>query len=116
MTILSGDPPRGRALQILIVLIVLALALAPFLFPGVKALNTAAKTCVMILLVASYDVLLGYSGIVSFTHVMFFGASAPTASASASTGSGRAGARSSRASSSLSRHRSRSRWRSASSR
>ena len=34
MTPLSGDPPRGRALQILIVLIVLALALAPFLFPG----------------------------------------------------------------------------------
>ena len=45
--ILSGDPPRGRALQVLIVLIVLALALAPFLFPGAKALNTAAKTCVM---------------------------------------------------------------------
>ena len=76
MTVLSGDPPRGRALQVLIVLIVLALALAPFLFPGVKALNTAAKTCVMILLVASYDVLLGYAGIVSFAHVMFFGVGA----------------------------------------
>ena len=76
MTLLSGDPPRGRALQILIVLIVLALALAPFLFPGVKALNTAVKTCVMILLVASYDVLLGYTGIVSFAHVMFFGVGA----------------------------------------
>jgi branched-chain amino acid transport system permease protein len=76
MTLLSGDPPRGRALQILIVLIVLALALAPFLFPGAKALNVAAKTCVMILLVASYDVLLGYAGIVSFAHVMFFGVGA----------------------------------------
>jgi branched-chain amino acid transport system permease protein len=73
MILLSGDPPRGRALQVLIALIILALALAPFLFPGVKALNTAAKTCVMILLVASYDVLLGYTGIVSFAHVMFFG-------------------------------------------
>ena len=76
MTLLSGDPPRGRALQALIVLVVLALAFAPFLFPGVKALNTAAKTCVMILLVASYDVLLGYAGIVSFAHVMFFGVGA----------------------------------------
>jgi len=76
MNILSGDPPRGRALQALIVLIVLALALAPFLFPGAKALNTAAKTCVMILLVASYDVLLGYAGIVSFAHVMVFGVGA----------------------------------------
>ena len=44
MTLLSGDPPRGRALQILIVAIVLLLALAPFLFPGAKALNVAAKT------------------------------------------------------------------------
>ncbi len=76
MTLLSGDPPRGRALQVLIVLIVLVLALAPFLFPGAKPLNTAAKTCAMILLVASYDVLLGYAGIVSFAHVMFFGVGA----------------------------------------
>ena len=76
MTLLSGDPPRGRPLQALILLIVLALALAPFLFPGAKALNVAAKTCVMILLVASYDLLLGYAGIVSFAHVMFFGVGA----------------------------------------
>jgi branched-chain amino acid transport system permease protein len=76
MTLLSGDAPRGRALQILILLTVLALALAPFLFPGAKALNVAAKTCVMILLVASYDLLLGYAGIVSFAHVMFFGVGA----------------------------------------
>ena len=76
MTLLSGDPPRGRALQILIAAIVLLLALAPFLFPGAKALNVAAKTCVMILLAASYDVLLGYAGIVSFAHVMFFGVGA----------------------------------------
>jgi branched-chain amino acid transport system permease protein len=76
MNILSGDPPRGRVFQILLVLIVLALALAPFVFPGAKALNVAAKTCVMILLVASYDLLLGYAGIVSFAHVMFFGVGA----------------------------------------
>ena len=30
----------------------------------------------MILLVASYDILLGYAGIVSFAHVMFFGVGA----------------------------------------
>jgi branched-chain amino acid transport system permease protein len=76
MTILSGDPPRGRALTILLILIILALALTPFLFPGAKALNVAAKTCVMILLVASYDLLLGYAGIVSFAHLMFFGVGA----------------------------------------
>ena len=33
MNVLSGDPPRGRALQILIAVIVALLALAPFLFP-----------------------------------------------------------------------------------
>jgi len=76
MTLLSGDPPRGRGLQVLRILIVLALALARFLFPGAKALSVAAKTCVMILLVASYDLLIGYAGIVSFAHVMFFGVGA----------------------------------------
>ena len=47
--------------------------MAPFLFPGAKALNVAEKICVMALLAASYDLLLGYAGIVSFAHVMFFG-------------------------------------------
>ena len=51
----------------------LGLALAPFLFPGTKALNVAAKILVFIVLVASYDLLLGYTGIVSFAHTMFFG-------------------------------------------
>ena len=49
------------------------LALAPFLFAGAQAINTAAKICVFIVLVASYDLLLGYTGIVSFAHTMFFG-------------------------------------------
>ncbi|MFV0279556.1 MAG: branched-chain amino acid ABC transporter permease [Rhodoblastus sp.] len=71
--ILSGNPPRGKFLIALLVLVVGALALAPFLFPGAKPLNVAAKICVFALLVASYDLLLGYSGIVSFAHTMFFG-------------------------------------------
>ena len=33
----------------------------------------ASKVLVFILLVASYDLLLGYTGIVSFAHTMFFG-------------------------------------------
>ncbi|MGD0722875.1 MAG: branched-chain amino acid ABC transporter permease [Roseiarcus sp.] len=73
MMILSGDPPRGAALSILLIGIVLALALAPFLFPGAKPLNVAAQICIYALLVAAYDLLLGYAGIVSFAHVMFFG-------------------------------------------
>ena len=38
-----------------------------------KALNVAAKILVFIVLVASFDLLLGYTGIVSFAHTMFFG-------------------------------------------
>jgi ABC-type branched-subunit amino acid transport system permease subunit len=53
--------------------ILVSLALAPFLFPGTRALDVAAKVCVFVLLVASYDLLLGYTGIVSFAHTMFFG-------------------------------------------
>lgn len=71
--LLSGDLPRSRILGALLTLIVLALAFAPFLFPGAKALNVAAKILIFIVLVASYDLLLGYTGIVSFAHTMFFG-------------------------------------------
>jgi len=71
--LLSHDRPGHPALAALVVLIVVALAFAPFLFPGAKALSVAAKLLVFILLVASFDLLLGYTGIVSFAHTMFFG-------------------------------------------
>lgn len=54
-------------------LIGLALLFAPFLFPDVRAQEVAARICVFIVLVASYDLLIGYTGIVSFAHTMFFG-------------------------------------------
>jgi branched-chain amino acid transport system permease protein len=72
-TLLSGDTPRSRVLGAILVLILVGLAAAPFVFPGTRALNVAAKVAVFILLVASYDLLLGYTGIVSFAHTMFFG-------------------------------------------
>ena len=71
--LLSHDYPRSRILAVALVAIAIALAFAPFLFPGSKALGVAAKMLVFILLVASYDLLLGYTGIVSFAHTMFFG-------------------------------------------
>ena len=73
MRLLSGDAPRGWALRILLIVVIAALALTPFLFSGAKPLGVAEKICVMALLAASYDLLLGYAGIVSFAHVMFFG-------------------------------------------
>lgn len=71
--LLSSDYPRSRVLTGLLILIVLGLAFAPFLFPGAKALNVAAKIVIFIVLVASFDLLLGYTGIFSFAHTMFFG-------------------------------------------
>ncbi len=72
-TLLSGDYPRSRFVAAILVAIVLALLLVPFVFPGARSLSVAAKVLVFVLLVASYDLLLGYTGIVSFAHTMFFG-------------------------------------------
>lgn len=71
--LLSHDLPRSRWLVAALVIVFVGLAAAPFLFPGSKPLGVAAKMLVFILLVASYDLLLGYTGIVSFAHTMFFG-------------------------------------------
>jgi branched-chain amino acid transport system permease protein len=71
--LLSNDYPRSRVLTVVLVAILAGLALAPFIFPGTRSLNVAAKVAVFVLLVASYDLLLGYTGIVSFAHTMFFG-------------------------------------------
>ena len=57
--LLSGDLPRSRVLTAMLVAIFAALALAPFVFPGTRPLDVAAKVCVFVLLVASYDLLLG---------------------------------------------------------
>lgn len=73
MTLLSGDAPRSKTLTVLLLAIFIGLALAPFLFPGVRSLDTAARIAVFIVLAASYDLLLGYTGVVSFAHTMFFG-------------------------------------------
>ncbi len=71
--LLSHDLPRNRVLALVLLVILLGLAFTPFVFPGTKALNVAAKIIVFIVLAASFDLLLGYTGIVSFAHTMFFG-------------------------------------------
>ena len=83
--LLSHDLPRSPLLVVLLVLIVAGLLLAPFIFPGVKALSVAAKILVFIVLVASFDLLLGYTGIVSFAHTMFYGIGAYGIAISSST-------------------------------
>ncbi|WP_417806667.1 branched-chain amino acid ABC transporter permease [Thioclava sp.] len=63
----------GWSVRLIVLGIGIALLFAPFLFPGVRAIEVAARICVFIVLVASYDLLIGYTGIVSFAHTMFFG-------------------------------------------
>jgi branched-chain amino acid transport system permease protein len=67
-----------------------AFALVPAVAPSFEVLDLAAKIVIFATLVASYDVLLGYTGIVSFGHAMFFGIGA-YAVALAAGASGRAG-------------------------
>src|SRR5690242_20843598 len=71
--LLSHDRPRSVWLAALLAVIVVGLAFTPFLVSGTKALDVAAKIVVFIVLAASFDLLLGYTGIVSFAHTMFFG-------------------------------------------
>jgi branched-chain amino acid transport system permease protein len=71
--LLSGDRPGNLALTIVLLLVLVGLACAPFLFPGTKSVAAAARICIFIVLAGSYDMLLGYTGIVSFAHTMFFG-------------------------------------------
>jgi branched-chain amino acid transport system permease protein len=53
---------------------VLALFVAvPFLFPSFKSVDLAMRIAMFAVLVASFDVMLGYTGILSFGHGMFFG-------------------------------------------
>ncbi|MFB9950643.1 branched-chain amino acid ABC transporter permease [Rhizobium puerariae] len=88
-TLLSGDYPRSRILSLIVLVIGISLLFAPFLYPGTKSLDTAAKIAIFVVLVASYDLLLGYTGIVSFAHTMFFGIGAyGTALALSSMGPG----------------------------
>jgi branched-chain amino acid transport system permease protein len=71
--LLSDDPPRSRVLAAILIVIALLLLFTPFVFPSTRAMAVAERICILIVLAASYDMLLGYTGIVSFAHTMFFG-------------------------------------------
>jgi len=73
LKLLSGDRPRSPVLTVILLGILICLVGAPFIFDGVRPLDTAARISIFIVLAASYDLLLGYAGIVSFAHTMFFG-------------------------------------------
>ena len=53
--------------------IIVVLAVMPFIFPSFRIMDVMAKIMIFTLVVASFDLLLGYTGILSFAHGMFFG-------------------------------------------
>lgn len=53
--------------------LVAAFLLVPLLTPSFQLMDLLLKIAIFATLVASYDVVLGYTGIVSFGHAMFFG-------------------------------------------
>ncbi len=57
---------------IFLFLVFSGLFLAPFAFQSLTFLNLCAKIMVFIMLVLSYDLLIGYIGMVSFAHTLFF--------------------------------------------
>ncbi|SHJ12896.1 amino acid/amide ABC transporter membrane protein 2, HAAT family [Shimia gijangensis] len=69
-----SSPARGELfIKALVLTIGVLLLFAPFLFQDTRSLEVAARICIFVVLVASYDLLIGYTGIVSFAHTMFFG-------------------------------------------
>lgn len=53
--------------------ILILFLLTPFLFPSFKTIDLAIKIVIFASLVGSFDIMLGYTGILSFGHGMFFG-------------------------------------------
>ena len=50
-----------------------AFAVTPLVAPTFQLVDLVLKIALFATLVASYDVVIGYTGIVSFGHAMFFG-------------------------------------------
>jgi branched-chain amino acid transport system permease protein len=72
LRLISGDRPGHPVASALVIILVVVLAFAPFLFPGTRSMAAASRIAIFIVLAGSYDILLGYTGIASFAHTMFF--------------------------------------------
>ncbi|MGD2126387.1 MAG: branched-chain amino acid ABC transporter permease [Desulfobacteraceae bacterium] len=68
----KGRRYRSGPFFLKIALLVFAIVI-PFAFPSFKTVDLAMKIVIFATLVASFDILLGYTGILSFGHGMFFG-------------------------------------------
>jgi len=53
--------------------LVVCLAAIPLVVPSFRTMDVVAKIMIFAVAVASFDIILGYTGIISFAHGMFFG-------------------------------------------
>ncbi|MFH1036042.1 MAG: branched-chain amino acid ABC transporter permease [Pseudomonadota bacterium] len=60
----------GFVMQIALLLCLLA---GPLIWPSFRVMDLVAKIMIFAVVVASFDIILGYTGIISFAHGMFFG-------------------------------------------
>lgn len=69
----SHEKKRAAVFFYLQAALVLGFALVPFIIPSFRVMDVMAKIMIFAIVVASFDLLLGYTGILSFAHGMFFG-------------------------------------------
>lgn len=53
--------------------VLVCLLILPWVWPSFRVMDVAAKVMIFAVAVASFDIILGYTGIISFAHGMFFG-------------------------------------------
>jgi len=71
--LLSRDFPGSKLLTIFVIALLMAMIAAPFFGSGLQILNLLVKVAIFAILVGSFDLMLGYTGIISFAHTMFYG-------------------------------------------
>ena len=71
--LLSRDFPRSRLVTAMLLLLVAAMLSAPLAVGGLPIMNVFVKIAIYAVLVASFDLLLGYTGMISFAHTMYYG-------------------------------------------
>ncbi len=77
-SLISRDKPRSSLLSVTLIFVLCVLAFLPFVielcgFHGSEIImKTAVQICVFILLAASYDILIGYTSVISLCHAVFF--------------------------------------------
>ncbi len=63
----------GRPAFLIQVALLACLALGPLVMPSFRTMDVVAKVMIFAVAGASFDIILGYTGIISFAHGMFFG-------------------------------------------